>query len=92
MITESQIQQVQELSSLFFSLEEISLLTLIDIEELRREVQFGKTDLSRAYWNGKLTTLKTMRASVKTNAEKGNSMANFIMNEWLKEMNESESK
>lgn len=93
MITDAQIQQVQELAALFFTLEEISLLTLIDIEELRREVQFGQgSELKKAYWQGKLGSVKTIRETMKNNAEKGSSMACFTMNEWLKEMNESDTK
>ncbi len=90
MITQDQLNQVEELSGLFFTLEEISLLTDIHIEELRREVRFGSSDLNKAYWKGKLDAVKTLRIATKDFAEKGSPQAEQQMLDHLRLMNESE--
>lgn len=90
MITQKQLEQVTEYASLFFTIEEISLLTLIDQEELRREISFGRGELNKAYWDGKLKTQVEMRKKVKEWAEKGSPQAEDRMMEWLQNMNESE--
>lgn len=90
MITQKQLEQVTEYASLFFTIEEISLLTLIDQEELRREISFGRGELNKAYWDGKLKTQVDLRKKVKEWAEKGSPQAEDRMMEWLQNMNESE--
>lgn len=90
MITQTQLEQVREYASLFFTLEEISILTMIDLEELRREVNFGHSDLNNAYWLGKMTGQVILRKQVKEWAEKGSPAAEGQLLEWLKQQNESE--
>lgn len=91
MITQDQLTQVTELAGLFFTLEEISLLTHINAEELKREVMFGSSDLNAAYWTGKLEAIKAIRISTKAFAEKGSPQAEEQMLEHLRRMNESEN-
>lgn len=90
MITQTQLEQVREYASLFFTLEEISILTLIDLEELKREVSFGHSELNNAYWLGKMEGQVTLRKQVKDWASKGSPAAEQQMLEWLKQQNESE--
>jgi hypothetical protein len=90
MITQTQLLQVREYASLFFTLEEISILTLIDLEALRREVNFGHSELNNAYWLGKMEGQVTLRKQVKEWAEKGSPAAEDKLLEWLKQQNESE--
>lgn len=90
MITQTQLEQVREYASLFFTLEEISILTMIDLEELRREVNFGHSELNNAYWLGKMDGQIPLRKQVKEWAEKGSPAAEGQLLEWLKQQNESE--
>ncbi len=90
MITQTQLKQVREYASLFFTLEEISLLTMIDLEELRREVNFGHSELNNAYWIGKMQGQLALRKQVKEWAEKGSPAAEQQMMEWLRDQKESE--
>lgn len=90
MITQTQLEQVREYASLFFTLEEISILTMIDLEELRREVNFGHSELNNAYWLGKMNGQIPLRKQVKEWAEKGSPAAEGQLLEWLKQQNESE--
>lgn len=90
MATQEQLNQISELAGLFFTLEEISLLTEVDISELRREVNFGSSEIHKHYWRGKLSAVKEIRKSTKEFAEKGSPQAEAQMIEYLKLMNESE--
>lgn len=90
MITQEQLSQVYEYAELFFTLEEISILTRIDIEELRREVTFGNSPLNEAYWYGKMTGQVKMRKQVKEWAKKGSADAEKQLAEWLSKQSESE--
>jgi len=90
MATQNQLNQILELAGLFFTLEEISLLVEIDISELRREVNFGHSEMHDYYWKGKLSAVKALRISTKEFAEKGSPQAEAQMIEHLKLMNESE--
>lgn len=90
MITPEQLNNIEELAGLFFTLEEISLLAEIDISELRREVNYGSGEIHSHYWRGKLTALKEIRKSTKEFAEKGSPQAEAQLIEYLKLMNESE--
>lgn len=90
MITQTQLEQVQELAGLFFTLKEISLLTGIDSEELTREVMFGHSEVNNAYWMGKLEAQKTLRMNTRDFAKKGSPQAEEKMLEHLQDMNEAE--
>lgn len=90
MITQTQLEQVRELASLFFTLEDISILTMISLEELRREVNFGHSELNNAYWLGKMDGQVTLRKQVKEWAIKGSPAAEQQMLKWLRDQNESE--
>lgn len=90
MTTQTQLEQVREYASLFFTLEEISLLTMIDQEELRREVHFGHSELRKAYWQGKMQGQVALRKQVKEWAKKGSPAAEQQMMEWLRDQKESE--
>jgi len=90
MITQFQLSQVSEFAELFFTLEEISILTHIDIEELRREVNFGNSLLNKAYWQGKMAGQIVLRKQVKAWALKGSPGAEQQLMEWLAKQNESE--
>lgn len=90
MITQSQLQEVQELAGLFFSIPEIAMLVGIDEEELTRHVNVEHSELNNAYWKGKLTAMKELRKSTKEFAEKGSPQAEEQMMKFLQQMNESE--
>jgi len=90
MITQFQLSQVSEFAELFFTLEEISILTHIDIEELRREVNFGNSLLNKAYWQGKMAGQIALRKQFKDWAQKGSPAAEQQLMEWLAKQNESE--
>ncbi len=91
MITQTQLNLVKEYASLFFSLEEISMLAAIDIEELRREVNFGHSALNNAYWIGKLEGQVELRRQVKDWAKKGSSSAEQQLLAWSQKQQESEN-
>lgn len=65
-------------------------MTGIDLEELRREVMFGRSEVNNAYWIGKLEAQKTLRISTKDFAKKGSPQAEEKMLEHLQDMNEAE--
>ena len=90
MITQTQLDLVRELAGLFFTIEEISLLTMIDQEELRREISFGHSELNNAYWIGKLEAERTLRQKTSDFAKTGSPQAEQQMLEHLQRMNESE--
>lgn len=90
MITQSQLQEVEELAGLFFSIPEIAMLVGIDEEELTRHVNVEYSALHNAYWIGKLTAMKELRKSTKEFAEKGSPQAEEQMMKFLQQMNESE--
>lgn len=91
MITQTQLDLVQELAGLFFTIEEISLLSMIHLEELRREISFGNSALHNAYWIGKLTATKALREKTALFALAGSPQAEQQMLEHLQRMNESEN-
>lgn len=90
MITQSQLQDVQELAGLFFSIPEIAMLTGIDEEELTRHVNVEHSALNNAYWIGKLTAMKQLRKLTMEFAKKGSHQAEEQMMKFLQQMNESE--
>ncbi len=90
MVTQSQLQQVSDYAELFFTLEEISVLTMVDLEELRREVNFGYSDLNKAYWTGKMAGAVELRKNVKDWAKKGAPGAEQQLMEWARDQKESE--
>lgn len=65
-------------------------MTGIDLEELRREVMFGRSEVNNAYWMGKLVAMKTLRKSTKDFAMAGSPQAEEKMLEHLQDMNEAE--
>ena len=71
-------------------MEQISLLTRIDYEELKREITFGFSELNQAYWSGKLEREKTIRTELFDFAKKGSPQALEQIIVHLEEMNESE--
>lgn len=90
MITQEQLLQVKELASLFFTVEQISLLTRVDKELLKREITFGSGELNQAYWSGKLGREKDIRKELFDFAKKGSPQALEQVITHLEEMNESE--
>lgn len=90
MITPSQLQEVQELAGLFFSIPEIAMLTGIDEEELTRAVNVEHSALNNAYWIGKLSAMKDLRVATMEFAKKGSPQAEEQMMKFLQQMNESE--
>lgn len=91
MITQTQLDSVRELAGLFFTIEEISLMTGIDQELLRREIAWGNSELNNAYWIGKLEAEKTLRQKTSDFAKNGSPQAEKQMLEHLQRMNESEN-
>ena len=90
MATYQQLQDIDLYASLFFTIEEISLLISLDAEELRREVTHGYSDINKAYHRGKLRSQVELRQRTRDMAEKRDLLANAQMVQWLRDMDESE--
>lgn len=90
MISETKLEEIKKYASLFFTIEEISILVGIDIEELRREIHFGTSPINNSYWIGKLDSKVKLRETVKDAADKGDIEACQLMYFWMNEQTESE--
>ena len=85
------LQQVEEYASLFLKVDEIALLLNIDYEEFRREIKSKSSDISKAYYRGKLKTMIELRKQTLEFAQKGSPQAEAAMLDFLSKQNLSEN-
>lgn len=78
-LTNEQLKEIEELSSLFCSIDEIALLISVREGDLRREIRNKNSDAARYYFRGKLTTQVRLRRQTKLFAEKGSPQAEQTM-------------
>ncbi|MDR0754186.1 MAG: hypothetical protein LBF04_02235 [Prevotellaceae bacterium] len=88
---QSNIKLIEEYASLFFTIDEISMILNINPQELRREIKANKTDAAKAYYRGKLKTQIELRKQTLEFAKKGSPQAETAMTDFLKKQNLSEN-
>ena len=85
-------KQVEELSSLFFTISEIALFIGEDAETLRSVIMFNKdSEISKAYNRGKLRTRILLRFDSRKFALSGSPQAVQEMREYLSDQNIDEN-
>lgn len=84
-LTESPVEvRVEELAALFFTIAEIALFIGMDEEKLRTEITCDTdSDISRAYYRGKLRTKILLRFDSRNYALHGSPQALTEMREYL---------
>jgi len=85
-----QLKEIEELASLFLTIDEISILTNIDAAEFRREVRFGKSDRAKAYLKGKLNSILEVRKQTVMFAKKGSPAAESLVNNYISKQAQNE--
>lgn len=83
---ETLLQQIEEYASLFFTVQEISILLGLDPEMLRREVRHGQSGIALAYQKGKLKNLVAIRKMTVEFAKKGSPQAEMLVKEYVEKM------
>jgi hypothetical protein len=78
------IKEIEEYSSLFMTVDEITILLDLDAEAFRREIRNKSTERAKAYLRGRLKTEVEMRRTTKSFAEKGSPQAEAQMMEYYK--------
>lgn len=78
-LTDEQLLMIEELSSLFSTIDEIALMIEVNKEELRREIRNKYSEGSKRYFKGKLETQIKLRKQTKLFAEKGSPQAEQTM-------------
>jgi hypothetical protein len=81
---DNELDLIEEYASLFFSIDEISVMLNINSEELRREIRNGESARAKAYKKGRLKTEVELRRTTKQFAEKGSPQAEALMIEYNK--------
>jgi len=85
------INKIEELAALFFTIQEIALILDINESELRREIKKPNSDIAKAYYKGKLQTQIELRKQTLKFATKGSPQAEAAMIEFLKKQTSSEN-
>lgn len=81
-MTENVLSLIEEYASLYLTVNEISVLLDLDAEELKREIRCGKSDVAKAYREGKMQTELELRRNTKAFAAKGSPQAEAQMREY----------
>lgn len=77
------IEKLEDLASLFLTIDEIAVLLDTDAEMLRRQIRHGKNDIALAYQRGKLKTIVEIRRQTITFAKKGSPSAENLLNGYM---------
>lgn len=78
-LSSEQLNEIEELASIFCSIDEIALLINVNDAELRREIRNKSSIAAIHYFRGKLTTQVKLRRQTKLFAEKGSPQAEQTM-------------
>jgi len=84
------LEKVEEFASLFFTVDEISLMLDLSPVDFRREVRYGKSDLAKAYHRGKLKTMVEIRRLTVEFAKKGSPQAEAFVKDYIEKQEENE--
>ena len=84
------LDKVEEYASLFFTVDEISLIVDLSPSDFRREVRYGKSDLAKAYHRGKLKTMIEIRRLTVEFAKKGSPQAEAFVKDYIEKQEENE--
>lgn len=84
------LEKIEEYASLFFTVDEISLMLELDATEFRRQVRYGKSDLAKAYHRGKLRTMVQIRRLTVEFAKKGSPQAEAFVKDYIEKQEENE--
>ena len=84
------LDRVEEFASLFFTVDEISLIVDLSPSDFRREVRYGKSDLAKAYHRGKLKTMIEIRRLTVEFAKKGSPQAEAFVKDYIEKQEENE--
>ena len=84
------MEKVEEYASLFFTVDEISLIVDLSPSDFRREVRYGKSDLAKAYHRGKLKTMIEIRRLKVEFAKKGSPQAEAFVKDYIEKQEENE--
>ena len=84
------MEKVEEFASLFFTVDEISIMLELSSSDFRREVRYGKSDLAKAYHQGKLKTMVDIRRLTVEFAKKGSPQAEAFVKDYIEKQEENE--
>ena len=84
------LEKVEEFASLFFTVDEISIMLELSPSDFRREVRSGKSDLAKAYHRGKLKTMVDIRRLTVEFAKKGSPQAEAFIKDYIEKQEENE--
>ena len=89
-LTNEILEQIEEYASLFFTIDEISLLLDLSAEQFRREVRHGQSPLAKAYHRGKLQTILEIRRQTVMFAKKGSPQAEAFVKDYMEKQEGNE--
>lgn len=84
------LEKIEEYASLFFTVDEISLMLDLSPTDFRREVRYGKSDLAKAYHRGKLKTMVEIRRLTVEFAKKGSPQAEAFVKDYIEKQEGNE--
>lgn len=89
-LSESQLRDIEELSGLFLSPEEIAVLVDIDVDQFMEAVSRKRGAAWIAYFRGKTLSKKEIHANVIKMARHGSPQAEELAREMIQEQNSAE--
>ncbi|GAB3177608.1 hypothetical protein [Telluribacter humicola] len=84
-LTESQLEEISELASLFFSPQDIAIITGLDVDQLLEEIATEQSSANLAYLRGKLKARASVRKTIKNLAIQGSSPAQNLVLKMMEE-------
>jgi hypothetical protein len=84
------LEKIEEYASLFFTVDEISLMLELDATVFRREVRSAKSEMAKAYHKGKLRTMIEIRRLTVEFAKKGSPQAEAFVKDYIEKQEENE--
>lgn len=81
--SEEILKQVEELSGVFLTPEEISMLASIDYSEFSRQIRLKKGDLYIAYFRGKTIAKKEIHQNIVRLAKQGSPLAEDLAHKMM---------
>lgn len=78
-LSEEQIEEIEEMAGLFYSLEDIADNIEIDLDELEKSITLKEGEIYKAYRRGWISGDMTLRKSIAKAAENGSNPAQQMM-------------
>ena len=84
------LDKIEEYASLFFTVDEISLMLELSPEDFRREVRNARSETGKAYHRGKLKTMVEIRRLTVEFAKKGSPQAEAFVKDYIEKQENNE--